>query len=429
MKKLERKIISLILTIVMIVGVCVPSITSEAASTSIKISGHTKLPSSINVGTAKTISGTITSSYNLTYINGYILASDHKTIVDKASATKTELNKYKKRYNLAGSYVDRNLDINKLSPGTYYLKITAKNTKEKAVALVDYKFTIKAAASTLKISGNTAIPTLTQGSYWTCNGTITSNYNITAVRGYILQFDSKGKETIVDSSSATPNSKSFKLQNSKVDTGLSFNILSPGTYWYKITAYDSSGKGITAVNQKFVVKKVATTGYTYNGYANGKAISSIVHNGQNPYCTCKSNCKKLVVGSGTHYCCWNYAAQVYKEIWGNTFSRTNSNNNYLRNVKASDRTLTAANLKKYLSKSKPGAVLRIDNTSSTNAGDTYGHSLVFVGMNSTGDGAWFLEGNYDGKGRTRLKNWKFSDLAKYNNYKYIKYIMWPNAGK
>ena len=50
-------------------------------------------------------------------------------------------------------------------------------------------------------------------------------------------------------------------------------------------------------------------------------------------------------------------------------------------------------------------------------------------MNATGDGAIFLEGNCDGKGRSRLGEWKFSNLVSTygSKYQYIKYISWPNA--
>lgn len=52
------------------------------------------------------------------------------------------------------------------------------------------------AASTLRISGQSSPGNIEQGSRWTCKGTITSDYTITHVGGYILQSDNS---TIVQS--------------------------------------------------------------------------------------------------------------------------------------------------------------------------------------------------------------------------------------
>lgn len=150
--------------------------------------------------------------------------------------------------------------------------------------------------------------------------------------------------------------------------------------------------------------------------------------GTNKYCGCGKS-----VGSGSHWCCWQYGYNVYYHIWGEYPNRYTTSTHYLRNVSAENRTLTVDHLKKYFRNAAPGALLRIDQDSSPTAGDNNGHTLVFVKMNSAGDGAFFLEGNYDGKGRSRLHEWKFSNLVSSygagskHNYKYIKYICWPKA--
>ena len=143
-----------------------------------------------------------------------------------------------------------------------------------------------------------------------------------------------------------------------------------------------------------------------------------------------SSCKDLPVGSGKHYCCWNYAYDAYKKIWVQNFSRNNSNN-LLRDVAAADRKMTAANLAKYFAEAKPGAMFRMDKDSVETNGDNNGHSMIFLELGS--NGAWFWEGNCDGKGSTRIKFWTWSDLEnKYGvssskKYNYIKYIIWPGA--
>lgn len=158
-------------------------------------------------------------------------------------------------------------------------------------------------------------------------------------------------------------------------------------------------------------------------YANGKAIpnSSCPADGTNPYCSCG-----IALGNSGHWCCWNYASGAYQYIWNIGFSRYSSN--LVSNLSASERTMTVEHLRAYLSQTAAGAVLRIDGDSVATNGDNNGHSLIFLAMNSTGDGAIFLEGNYNNRGNSRIYEWKFNDLiSTYPNYKYIKYIIWPYA--
>ena len=151
--------------------------------------------------------------------------------------------------------------------------------------------------------------------------------------------------------------------------------------------------------------------------------SNIPADGSNPYCQCGKT-----VGSGSHWCCWNYGHNAYYYMWGEYPSYSATKTNFLRNVAAEDRLLTAENLKKYLSEAVPGALLRLDRASDPGASDNSGHTLIFVKMNDAGTGAILLEGNHDGRGRTRIIEWKFTSLVSvYSRYAYIKYIRWPDA--
>lgn len=163
---------------------------------------------------------------------------------------------------------------------------------------------------------------------------------------------------------------------------------------------------------------------------NGVTIpnSDVPADGTNKYCNCG-----VSVGSGTHKCCWMYGYFAFYHIWGEYQDKEDTSAHYLRNVPAEDRTLTTANLKKYLKNAVPGALVRIDEDSAADASDQHGHTLIFIQMNEAGDGAIMLEGNYDGKGRTRIHDWKFSELVEAygpdseKGYQYIKYISWPDA--
>jgi len=169
-----------------------------------------------------------------------------------------------------------------------------------------------------------------------------------------------------------------------------------------------------------------------NVIGNGVAIpnGNIPADGSNQYCSCSY---AVGTGFGYHWCCWNYGYYVYYYAWGVEPNRYDNSTHYLRNLSASEKTFNASNLKKFLSNAAPGALVRIDALADPATGDNNGHTLVFVKMNSTGDGAYFLEGNYDGLGRSALSEWKFDNLVaqygpgSYYNYQYIKYISWPNA--
>ena len=151
---------------------------------------------------------------------------------------------------------------------------------------------------------------------------------------------------------------------------------------------------------------------TYNGTVNGKDIDSTITTGYND-----PNC-------------WNYAQTQYKNIWGSDadYSRTYFGEH---NVVPVGTKFSAENLHKYLSQTEPGAVMRADKTMYTSESDSAGHSLIFLGENENGTGARFAEGNADGNGLTRIRDWEYDALADWylNNrgYTYIKYISYPGA--
>lgn len=119
------------------------------------------------------------------------------------------------------------------------------------------------AASTLQITGQTppGNGNINAGAYWTCNGTIKSNYSIDEVSGYIL---ASNNSTVLYSKTINPNSTSYSLANGAIDKALLFNKLSAGTYYYKITAKDASGKTIS-YNPQFTVGTPAPVSCNFSG--------------------------------------------------------------------------------------------------------------------------------------------------------------------
>ncbi|MCD8231927.1 MAG: phage tail tip lysozyme [Clostridiales bacterium] len=116
-------------------------------------------------------------------------------------------------------------------------------------------------SDTLTISGVVAPTSITAGSSFTIEGTITSSQTITKVTAAIYN-TSGDTET---SSSDTPNTKTYSLKNSTVDNNLKFGSLDAGVYTYKVKVTTSAGT-TTLVDQDFVVlstEKTVSNGYYY----------------------------------------------------------------------------------------------------------------------------------------------------------------------
>lgn len=106
-------------------------------------------------------------------------------------------------------------------------------------------------ASTLEITA-TAYPTgtLKQGSRYSLKGTVTSNFNITSVKGEII--DSSGNA--VFSYTQRPNARSFSILNSTLDANMKFNELPPGRYYLRYTAVDERGKSVEWYSNTFEIQ-------------------------------------------------------------------------------------------------------------------------------------------------------------------------------
>lgn len=102
-----------------------------------------------------------------------------------------------------------------------------------------WKFT---PVSTLKIDLTSYPSSIKKGSYYGLRGTISSNYKISKVEGYIL--NSAGKNAISPSIDK-PNKTSMDIKTANLNDKLTFNKLSVGTYTMKVVATDSLGKSVT----------------------------------------------------------------------------------------------------------------------------------------------------------------------------------------
>lgn len=110
--------------------------------------------------------------------------------------------------------------------------------------------------SQLKINP-TAYPTgsLRKGSYFSLQGTISSNYTLSSVKGEILN---ASNHAVRCSYTQYPGTTSFSLLNSGIDYNMTFNMLAPGNYILRYTATDTSNKTVSWTSPMFTIQSGLT---------------------------------------------------------------------------------------------------------------------------------------------------------------------------
>jgi hypothetical protein len=119
-------------------------------------------------------------------------------------------------------------------------------------------------SSTLKITGVSRPGTLQQGSFFTCTGTVSSNYKIKEVRVAIRNAD----YNVVSKRYTYPKARSFSL--SKVDEYIRFDKAKPGKNYYIIWAKDEKNKTVL-MNMPFTVIKKPIPSSPSSGRAGGSS--------------------------------------------------------------------------------------------------------------------------------------------------------------
>jgi len=222
-----------------------PTIADIAEGSELAISDVTVIPD-ITEGKAVSISGLITSNYDITSVKVDVYSAESGKVYTSSSATPN-----KTSYNI--SVLDNDILFNKLPGGnTYYFRVIAEDSSGNILTLVNQNFNILA-LSTLKIENVTAIPDITQGTAVPISGLITSDYNITSV--LVGVYSTEDGNMAYTYREATPNSMSFNI--SAIDNYIEFNKV-PGepegaTRYFRVVAADASGNVKTLVNQAFTV--------------------------------------------------------------------------------------------------------------------------------------------------------------------------------
>ena len=184
----------------------------------------------VTEGNSCNIYGTISSNYTITSVVGSIvdLATNQTIQYEKVTPNATSVSLY-------STNINKNLTFGTLKPGNYQLVISASD-RSLTSKVATINFTIKAKASTLKVSPSLESYSIRYGSPCNITGSITSNQPLKRIEGYII--NSAGRT--VDSCIAYPTGNSVYLKYSALNTYLTFGTLPRGTYRLKVTAVDTT---------------------------------------------------------------------------------------------------------------------------------------------------------------------------------------------
>ena len=218
---------------------------SSTTTDTLSITGGVTIPN-IKVGNVVSIRGTVTSaSSNLKSVTVGVYDSNNKLVTGKTATPNA------KTYNVRN--LDAYVSFGDLKAGTYYYRVFATNATTTNFPVVEQKFTVSAngsttASDTLSISGGTSVPNITEGTSVVVKGTVSSaSSNITSVT--VGVYSASGN--LITGKTAKPNAKSYDLR--KLDAYVNFNLLTPGSYLYRVTVSNGT-KTQQLVNQAFQVK-------------------------------------------------------------------------------------------------------------------------------------------------------------------------------
>ena len=210
-----------------------------SAASALKIAS-VKAPSTIYQGDGFSISGKITSNYNISQVTVSVIDKSGRPLLSATGKPAA------KSYNI--SKLDAKIKFGALTAGTYTYKVVAQDTKQTST-LVSRQFEVvkKPTGSTLKISSYNYPSSIRKGKGFSIKGKIKSNKKITSVKVQVV--NSKGKAVL--SATAKPKAKSYQIK--KLDKKIKFGKLKKGSYTYRVIAKDTS-QTLTLVNKTFTVK-------------------------------------------------------------------------------------------------------------------------------------------------------------------------------
>ena len=217
-----------------------------------------KYPVTLNAGSGFGLRGFVTSNYNIAAVNGYVVNANGSTVLsskDTPNSTYMDI-----RY----ANLNNDLVFNNLGAGNYVMRVVATDNSGRTVE-VSKNFTVVSNSvnsnSDLSINLDKYPVSLELGSSYGLRGSITSNYNISVVKGYV--YNSNGQTVL--SSVDYPNSTYMDIRPARLNKDLIFNNLTTGNYTMKVVAVDASGRTVEATKNFTVKSKAAYVDNSPNG--------------------------------------------------------------------------------------------------------------------------------------------------------------------
>ena len=222
---------------------------SDGASQSsdfISLTGGTSVPN-ISKGKGVVVQGTVRSaSSNITSLTVGVYDTTGSLMTGKT------VSPYATSYNL--NRLDDFISFNLLPAGTYDYKVIASNASCRDYVLSNQRFTVSDSGtsngntSVFSISGGTHVPDITRGKGVSVFGTVKSaTSNITSLT--VGVYDTAGN--LVTGKTVSPYTTIYQL--SQLDDYVKFNLLSSGTYYYRVIVSNTDSSNVAVVNQKFTV--------------------------------------------------------------------------------------------------------------------------------------------------------------------------------
>lgn len=230
---------------------------------SMKLTGASK-PSAFYAGKSFGVKGKISSKYKLTSVKAGVVTTAGKWVSGAYASAKPNA----KTYSIAR--LDSRISFGRLSPGTYYYYVKAKNEKSGNTTLLKKKFTV----SKFKASKCSKPGALTLGKGFTIKGSVKSAFRMTYVKVGIKT--SAGAWKSGSYATAKPYATTYSVAS--FDSKIKFGSLSKGTYYYCIWCRDVNGVSKTVVKKKFTVAggTTATSGAVSSGGTSLAYNSSLI---------------------------------------------------------------------------------------------------------------------------------------------------------
>lgn len=248
------------------------TVVTEKKNATVTLSGGTQVPSKMSKGQKLGVKGTVRSESNITSVTVGVFTEDG-TLVTGNKATPDS-----KTYDL--SRLDKYVEFNKLSDGAYVYRVTASNKDFSNRVLDEQSFTVgngkssgKVASSSvsdvnttsaniggISLTGGTQIPNqLAKGKGLRVTGKLSADSALEVVT--VGVFDEKGK--LATGIKASPGKKTYDLN--ELDKYVTFNTLSDGIYYYRVTAtVEGSDTATVIIQKKFAVGSAVLTNDYYS---------------------------------------------------------------------------------------------------------------------------------------------------------------------